>query len=216
MNTTKLTIQFGLILIIAVVALYFSREIQKEELAVKAAKKVEPIVQRVELNLGEDDNEVQKSATDVNNQPLKTLKNQNLTIITEEDLEPFINARHLDLSGNQLTDLPRFLLKMPYLEELTLDNNNFESIPYFLRHCKRLEEIRINKNPLTSIGLNLWKMKQLKALQLENTAFQKLPKFPDRPDFVVILPERDYSNIRKEKLRNYLGKKYKYTLFELF
>ena len=219
MNTTKLVIQFAVILTIGITVLYFSRGIQKAKLAAKAEKQVEPIVKRVELNLDDGkiiENAVIEPKIKTNDKLSKTLKNQGLKTLSEEALKPYFKAQHLDLSGNQLTELPRIIMKMPYLEELTLDDNNFESIPYFLRHCKRLKAIYVNDNPLKSIGLNLWKMKQLKALQLENTDLKKLPVFPDRKNFTVVLSERDYSNKSKEKLRDYLARKYKYTLFELF
>ncbi|MFK7947658.1 MAG: leucine-rich repeat domain-containing protein [Saprospiraceae bacterium] len=169
----------------------------------------------MELNL-DDEEVVAESENNLSITFEKTLQYQGLTTLSEEDLKPYFNAIHLNLSGNQLTDLPQFITTMPYLEKLTLDNNNFKSIPSVLRHCKQLEEIYINNNPLTSIGLNLWKMKQLEVLHLENTDFKKLPIFPDRSDLIVILPNRNYSNKSKEKLRDYLAQKYKYTLLELY
>lgn len=120
----------------------------------------------------------------------------------------------LDLSNNSLQELPSYLSKMDSLEVLILDNNQLTELPYFLQNCKRLEIIYANNNPIKKISCNLKKMPVTSFIELQNTGFTQLPKFPDRVDLSIVLTAKDYGSVKGDYLYEYTGKRYKYTRFE--
>jgi hypothetical protein len=139
---------------------------------------------------------------------------QGLTAIDEGALKPYRNYKLLDLSNNALQKLPSYLSKMDYLEVLVLDNNQLTELPYFLQNCKRLKIIYVNNNPIKKISCNLQKMPVVSFIELQNTQFSRLPKFPDRVNLSIVLTAKDYGQIKRETLYEYTGKRYKYTYFE--
>ena len=75
--------------------------------------------------------------------------------LTELPLEVFDLADSLeilDLSNNQLTDLPDELDTLVNMRILFLSNNNFEHIPAVVARCPKLEMISFKSNRLTSVG----------------------------------------------------------------
>lgn len=139
---------------------------------------------------------------------------QGLTEIDEAALKPYRNCKLLDLSHNQLQKLPTYLSKMDYLEVLILDNNQLTELPSFLQNCKRLRIIYANNNPIKTISCNLKKMPVTSFIELQNTEFSQLPKFPDRSNLSIILTAKDYGSVKGDYLYEYTGKRYKYTHFE--
>jgi Leucine-rich repeat (LRR) protein len=139
---------------------------------------------------------------------------QGLTEIDEATLKPYRNCKLLDLSNNQFQELPIYISKMDYLEILILDNNQLTELPYFLQNCRCLKIIYAGDNPIKKISCNLLKMTATNLIELQNTQFTRLPKFPDRAGLSIILTAKDYGNIKIDDLDGHTEKRYKYTNFE--
>jgi len=58
----------------------------------------------------------------------------------------------LDLSNNNLTDLPEDLDRLVNMRILFLSNNDFETIPAVLSRCPKLEMISFKSNRITKVG----------------------------------------------------------------
>ncbi len=103
---------------------------------------------------------------------LKTLdiSGQNLTEIPKEVLE-FPKLEVLNLSKNKITDIPEWLNKLSSLENLNLDHNSIKKIEY-LPH--NLLQLSVNNNNLTEIDTNL-KLEQLFSISLKNNQLTQFP-----------------------------------------
>ncbi|MFJ4440828.1 NEL-type E3 ubiquitin ligase domain-containing protein [Pseudomonas sp. NPDC089422] len=92
-------------------------------------------------------------------------------------LQAFPNLRTLELSGNQLTRLPRYLTQLDTLRELDVFNNRIvldaEQVAA-LASCSRLEYVNLSCNPLgrtVSVG----GMPRLSRLLMRSTGVSQLP-----------------------------------------
>jgi hypothetical protein len=203
----------------AALQLHLEEEIEIAEAAAKS-----PYRDKVEEAIA-NANVARISNDEINNVPIANIfefedsakvsfAKQGLTAIDETALKPYRNYRLLDLSNNALQKLPDYLSKMDYLEVLILDNNQLTELPYFLQNCKRLRIIYANNNPIKKISCNLKKMPVVSFMELQNTKFSSLPKFPDREGLSIVLTAKNYGNLEREALYEYTGKRYKYTHFE--
>jgi hypothetical protein len=75
-----------------------------------------------------------------------------LTEFPNEIFELADSLEILDLSNNQLTDLPNDLDRLVNLRILFLSNNNFEKIPKVVAACPKLEMISFKSNDLVEVG----------------------------------------------------------------
>lgn len=75
-----------------------------------------------------------------------------LTEFPNEIFELADSLEILDLSNNQLTDLPDDLDRLVNLRILFLSNNNFEKIPKVVAACPKLEMISFKSNDLVEVG----------------------------------------------------------------
>lgn len=121
-----------------------------------------------------------------------------LTELPKEVFDLADSLEILDLSNNQLTDLPDELATLVNLRILFLSNNHFELIPGVLARCPNLEMISFKSNRLTRVCENVlpidtrWliltdnrietlpnSMGQLHRLQKLALAGNRLTKLPD-------------------------------------
>ena len=100
---------------------------------------------------------------------------ENLTVFPQEILALADSLEILDLSNNNLTDLPDALDTLVNLRILFLTNNNFEQIPGVLARCPKLEMISFKSNRLTSIGENVLPV-DTRWLILTDNSIEELPE----------------------------------------
>ncbi len=63
-----------------------------------------------------------------------------------------LSVTALDLSRNQLTDLPSQISTLSLLESVILDSNQLEILPPILYDCPSLREIVAKDNKITGMG----------------------------------------------------------------
>jgi hypothetical protein len=81
----------------------------------------------------------------------------------------------LDLSNNQISDLPEEFSLLKNLKRLFFTNNEFEKIPAILASCPKLEMISFKTNKLHTVGENVLPI-QTRWLILTDNRITKLPE----------------------------------------
>ncbi len=76
---------------------------------------------------------------------------ENLTVFPQEILSLANTLEVLDLSNNQLSDLPAEFAVLKKLKRLFLTNNKFEKVPTILANCPKLEMISFKSNNLHTL-----------------------------------------------------------------
>jgi Leucine-rich repeat (LRR) protein len=71
--------------------------------------------------------------------------------------------RHLDLTGNELSELPESMRGMGDLRSLYLDENQLAWLPGWIDHFGELRELHVDKNQLTSLPADLVRLERLHA-----------------------------------------------------
>ncbi|XP_076659810.1 uncharacterized protein LOC143363068 [Halictus rubicundus] len=112
--------------------------------------------------------------------------------------ECLTNLVQLDLSNNQLSDLPKSLKDLQKLVYLNIDSNKFlyvpnivselfslktlvasnnciENVPSNLDNLTNLENLELNSNKLKHLPRSYFKLNQLKCLSLANNEFKIIP-----------------------------------------
>lgn len=79
---------------------------------------------------------------------------ENLTEFPIEILDLADTLELLDLSNNQLTDLPDDFAKLHQLKSLFLFNNQFEAVPKILADCPKLDMIGLKSNRIQNLPEN--------------------------------------------------------------
>lgn len=138
--------------------------------------------------------------------------NQLLLTSIPEVVYRFPNLEELDLSKNQLTQLPArltadipslrrlsllynligddsvFITKQTNLRALTLQGNKLSRIPVSVRNCKNLESLWMGNNNLTELTIKpLRGLKRLNDLNLYNAGLNSLPRQIRKLKHVTVL-----------------------------
>ncbi len=91
------------------------------------------------------------------------LSSQDLTEVPEE-ITKFYNLQYLSLQNNQIKVLPTFIKKLNKLEVLDLDSNYFARLPAEMGDLVNLQELTLDNNELKSLPKTIGNLKQLKKL----------------------------------------------------
>ena len=89
--------------------------------------------------------------------------------------EALKEIRFLDLSGLNITAIPKEILLLENLQELDLRNNKIKVIPAWIENLTHLEEIDLSNNQITLIFPQIQNLSDLKSLNLKNNQLTTLP-----------------------------------------
>ena len=95
---------------------------------------------------------------------LDTIYSLNLSNCRYNSLEKaitlFKDLKHLDLSINELSSLPDYLLELQSLESINLQDNYIEEFPDVLADLPDLKQINLLGNPCSEIPVSFLRKKQ--------------------------------------------------------
>jgi Leucine-rich repeat (LRR) protein len=86
----------------------------------------------------------------------------------------------LDLSNNQLTDLPIELNSLTALLNLDLDHNLFTDVPAVTATLTNLQVLYLGRNTLSALPIQLSGLNHLNELALHNNEFRQVPPVIER------------------------------------
>lgn len=93
--------------------------------------------------------------------------------------ENFSNLQELkilDISTNQITQLPNEIGKLCKLEKLFAGRNKIKEIPKSIKYCKNLEIIDLRRNYIEKLPVELFELAKPRELKLSGNKLTKLPK----------------------------------------
>lgn len=103
----------------------------------------------------------------------------------EEALAQSGPVQQLILSSQDLKRIPAAIWqKLPDIEVLDLSHNQIKQIPAGLEQLKQLQQLRLNDNRVTQIKADLAQMPKLRHLDLSKNRLRSLPLFPDRLEII--------------------------------
>ncbi|CAG9772451.1 unnamed protein product [Ceutorhynchus assimilis] len=146
---------------------------------------------------------------------------KNLTLVPEEVFEEAKEARVsvVDLCKNKLTQFPSGLIMLSnYITELNLSTNQLKEVPDAVASLAKLKFLDLSKNMLSDLPENLKSMTNLRELVLFNNSssemqyqfFTLLPRFQKMPNCVygmigleiLMLNDNSLEEINMEGLKN--------------
>ncbi|EGC33072.1 roco8, ROCO family protein [Dictyostelium purpureum] len=93
-----------------------------------------------------------------------------------ESIATLYNLESLNLSHNQLSNIPSSFSRLELLSKLNLNHNNFVNIPIPVYQLFNLEELSVSGNQLTSITDMIGQLRLLERIDLRNNKISKIPK----------------------------------------
>ncbi len=102
------------------------------------------------------------------------LSNQQLIELPAE-IGKLSNLRELSLSYNQFTSLPAEISNLSKLEVLYLSSNQFTSLPAEISNLSKLEVLYLSSNQFTSLPAEISNLSKLEVLYLSSNQFTSLP-----------------------------------------
>ena len=97
----------------------------------------------------------------------------------EQALKYPVQTCILDLTGQNLSALPKDLSSLVHLTTIILNNNKFEEFPPQLLTLTQLVEIDMANNMITKLPEDISKLKKLEKLDLSNNKLTSLPNNSD-------------------------------------
>uniref|UniRef100_A0A6G1S3F9 Leucine-rich repeat-containing protein 57 n=1 Tax=Aceria tosichella TaxID=561515 RepID=A0A6G1S3F9_9ACAR len=102
----------------------------------------------------------------------------NLEFIPKELEDLSRSLKHLDMSRNNITNLPRtFCCKMSKLSNLNLSHNLIETLPLEIKFLSKLVVLNISYNNLRLLPSTFSDLRALKILNVANNNLSQLPAF---------------------------------------
>ena len=85
-------------------------------------------------------------------------------------------VKKLNLSGQNLTEIPSYVFEYTNLTKLVLSRNNICKIPKEIAKLKKLEVLDLTYNKLTEIPAPVFKLPKLRVLSVGHNQLRKFPK----------------------------------------
>lgn len=86
------------------------------------------------------------------------------------------NLSELNLSGNNLLDLPNAFVGLKNLKTLDLSSNQFEQVPLILFRLPSLQVLKMNSNKLSQVPYQIGSLTNLGKLELNCNLLNELPR----------------------------------------
>ena len=140
---------------------------------------------------------------------------------------PSPNISKLDLSNQNLTQIPSEIFALKNLKSINLSNNNISTIPPDIVNLKRLEKLDVSNNKISNFYAKICRLPKLQVLNLNNNSIKTIPKqikylselrvFSIANNKLTFLPNEvgDLKKIRKINISKNLFEFFPETLFEL-
>jgi antitoxin component of MazEF toxin-antitoxin module len=100
---------------------------------------------------------------------------QRLSALDVSVIKHFQNLQDLNLTQNNLTELPDGISSLRKLRVLTLQNNKLRTLPTHLENLCSLTTLDIQNNPINNLPVTLASLKHLKEICIGGTALIELP-----------------------------------------
>ncbi|MEM7476761.1 MAG: leucine-rich repeat domain-containing protein, partial [Planctomycetota bacterium] len=108
--------------------------------------------------------------------PSVVLQNSGLRRLPTDICKKLKSLRHLDLSWNQLKEIPSSISELTKLQTLRLSGNRISQLPEELCDLENLREIHVDSNELLTLPERIGALSKLQMLQLRKNKIQTLPK----------------------------------------
>lgn len=122
------------------------------------------------------------NGNNLNEVSLNFTKNSQLTTISLSDngISNFnsrlpSNLSSLNLSGNHLSHVPKFLFSLKKLKKLDLRNNKITDLKGSISNFKELEQFYFGRNELSELPVELFSIKSLKVVDVSYNKIKHLP-----------------------------------------
>jgi hypothetical protein len=99
-----------------------------------------------------------------------------LTQLPDIGVGNLVSLMNLDVSNNQLTQLPESIGKLTNLRQLLLNNNQLTQLPESISELTRLGTLNLSNNQLTQLPRNIDGLTGLTKLNLSNNQFTEWPE----------------------------------------
>jgi hypothetical protein len=163
----------------------------------------------------EECKEQRLTALDLNN--FGAPDKEKLTAIPAEVFD-FVWLEALDLSSNQLSELPDSITRLQNLSQLHLRNNQLSELPDSIIHLQNLSELDLSSNHLSELPDSIIHLQNLSYLDLRNNQLRELldsignlqnlselylsyNQLRELPDSIIHLQNLSYFNLRNNQLR---------------
>lgn len=129
-----------------------------------------------------DNSIIQDVLEDVKSKRIQSLDFNNESVEEErilrtvpEQVFDFNWLRHLDLSGNNISNIPNSLGKLNNLSSLILRRNNLDSLPETISQLTQLNILDLSYNKFSVIPPSIGKLNNLRTLILKGNRLRKIP-----------------------------------------
>jgi internalin A len=112
------------------------------------------------------------------------------------------NLQSLDISGNQLTELPEFSAHSSTLRSLYLSGNHLSRLPESIGQLKNLESFDVSGNQLGTLPQSTARLTKLRSLYLSGNHFKSVPEPVSQ---LVGLRSLDISGNELTELPHFIG-----------
>ncbi|MBU2996320.1 leucine-rich repeat domain-containing protein [Cellulophaga baltica] len=124
------------------------------------------------------------------------LSNQSLREVPRSILNN-LHLRELDLSKNELTELPSFITELKFLQVLNLKNNSFKIAPELIAEFRYLKTLIVSKNEIELLPKSYSNLTNIETLKISSNPLIELPQWLDK------LPALKTLNINNLDLKHF-------------